>query len=232
MALRHALLAIGFGITALTPVSSPGQAGANKKDILVALDEIMFDNNRFERLAGFARTLGVSDSRIVFSRFNRAFYTSDLETIKKMLPEFEKALETIPAEEADPKAGDLRKMLPQFKKVLETGDQARVRTVLEKYQHDAEARSILSDLQRIDIAIDICAIESTLKVGTVIPPKDWLKHVPPGSRLRESGSDVFGVAYGNQIVDQKPKANAASLERVSKFVPPDFFDLKSPSNKN
>lgn len=232
MALRHPLLFIGFGIAVLAPASSPGQAGANKKDILVALDETTFDNNRFERLAGFARTLGVSDSRIVFSRFNRAFYTGDLEAIKKMLPEFEKALETIPAEEADPKAGDLRKMLPQFKKVLETGDQARVRTVLEKYQRDAEARAILADLRRIDAAIDICAIESNLKAGTIIPPKVWLKQVKPGCRLHESGSDVFGVAYGNQTVDQMPKPNPASLERVSKFVPPDFFDLKSPSNKN
>lgn len=228
---RYPLLLIGLVATSLTTSESLAQNGLTKKDALAALDELTFDNNRFERLIGLARSLGVSDAAIVNARFDRAFYTGDIDGMKRMLPDLEKALATMPADEGNFKADEIRKVLPQFKKIFESGDQTRAKTLLEKYQRQAEARSILTDLIRIDAAVDICAIELNLKAGTVVASKEWVKRVKQGSQLQETGADIFGVLYGNQIVDQTPKPNPASQEKVSKYVPADFFNSVSPANR-
>ena len=231
MAFKFSLIVVGLGVIGLTDFAGIAQIPSNKADAIAALNEYTYDKNRFERAAAMAKSLGVSDQRITLSRFFFTLVNGDLDGVKRALPEFEKALGTLPAEEADSSVSEFRNTIPKFKKVLESGDANRLKTSLENYRREYEAKAILGDLRRIDTAVDIYAIQQRLKIGDTVPVMEWIKHIKAGTALRDTGTDIFGVAYGNQIVDKAPKPNPASLEKVSKYVPADFFDLTSPTNR-
>jgi hypothetical protein len=216
----------------LTFGQSFAQNGMNKADAISALDEPTHDINRFERAVALARSLGVSDSRITISRFSQTLFDGNLEAAKRQFAEAEKALATLPANESIDKQSEILQILPKIKKMLESGDHARIQATLEKAQRTTEAKSIAMDLRRIDAAVDQCAIEQRLQIGSPVPKSEWLKKVTPGSRLRDTGADIFGLAYGDQVVDRAPKPNPASAEKVSAHVPANFFDLPSAAKRN
>lgn len=227
MAIPSSLIFVGLGVISLSTGSSYAQVATGKADALRALDEPTRDMNRFERTAALARSLGVSEARITISRFSQIMFAGDIEGGRKILPEAEKAAATLQPDEMNSMLSEIKQKMPILKKLLESKDASRVRVILEQAQKATEARSILADLQKIDSAVDQCAIEQNLRPGAAVPAREWLKRVPSGSRLRETGADVFGAIYGDQIVDQAPKPNAASAAKLVGHVAPDYFDLKS-----
>jgi len=154
-------------------------------------------------------------------------FAGDVEGGRRILPDAEKAAAALQPDELNETLSEIKRMIPKLKKLLESKDVSRVRVILEQAQKATEASSILADLQQIDSAVDQCAIEQNLRPGAAVPAREWLKKVRSGSRLRETGADVFGATYGDQIVDQAPKPNAASASKLVGHVAPDYFDLKS-----
>lgn len=216
------LAAIGCTLGPSHAQSNPGKAAA-----IQALDEPTHDKIRFERVISSAKTYGVSEARITLARFFFLLLNGDLEGIKSQMGEYEKAFAVLPADEMSPGMQEVRQILPQFRKVIESKDLGKLQVLLTRHQRQFEAGQILRDLQIIDAAVDQCAIETNLKTGSVVTVREWIKYTRNGSRLKETGADIFGVAYGEQVVDQSPRPNPSSVEKVIQFVPPDFFNLKS-----
>jgi hypothetical protein len=231
MAIRPSLLFVGLSVIGLSTGSGYAQALTTKVDVLRALDEPTHDMNRFERVAALARSVGVSDARITIARFSQIMFAGDIEGGRKILPETEKAVAALKPDEVSGTLSEIGQMMPAFKKVLESNDVNRVRMALEKSQKAVEAKSILTDLRQIDSAVDQCALEQRLQIGATVPASEWLKKIRSGSRLRETRADVFGATYGDQIVDQPPKPNAASAAKLAGHVPPNYFDLSSGAQK-
>jgi hypothetical protein len=207
----------------------------SKSDLLSALGEFSYDKARFERNVALARSLGVSDSQILIARFGQALGAGEIGTVKQLLPDVEKALSTMPESELGGNLDDIRQFrssVQLIKKYLSSGEPSRLNEIISTTQRKAEARSILSDLIRIDSAVDVYALENRLGLGAKVPAREWIKKLQLGSRLRDSGTDIFGVAYGDQIVGQDPTPNPSSAEKVAKFVPEGFFKIPAPTKKN
>lgn len=227
MAARPILFAVALGVIACAASTVFAQENMTKEDALASLDELCIDDALFERIAARARTFGVSEPRIAIARSFNKIRTGTLDDVKRQLVELEKAIDALPAADAGQWAASWKEGVLDLKKIINFPNREVVQSALFKRQRKSEALAILSDLQRIDLAVDMCAIELNLRVGAVVPAGEWLKRIKWGTRLRDTGADIFGVPYGNQIVDRAPQPNRASLEKVSKYVEADFFDIQA-----
>lgn len=68
----------------------------------------------------------------------------------------------------------------------------------------SQASKIINDLRMIDSAMDQYAIETSKKSGDAIDVSDWTNYVKKDTVLYSTGQDLFGNAYGAQVVDQHP----------------------------
>src|SRR5262245_44286941 len=117
MANRTTLLStIGFTLISLMTATGFAQSSMTKRDALEALDEIVREQSRFDRVNAMARSLGVSEPRLATCRFVQAVCLGDFATVKQMLPEMDKAFANIPPDEAFSSDAQLRQMLPGVKK--------------------------------------------------------------------------------------------------------------------
>lgn len=207
-------LVIGFGLTACLCTRAVAQVPSSKADAIVALDELSYDNARFERMTTLAKSLGVSDARIVLARFANDLIHGDFEKIRRSLPEIETAVNTVPPDESAAELDKVRETFPKLKKVMGQKDPVRLKAFVEDYKRGLEVYSIQKDLGRIEAAVDTCALKGNLAPQAVVPLSEWLKNVPLGTRLRDRGEDIFGNQYGSQVVGQKPVPNPAFLQKM------------------
>src|SRR6185295_8069029 len=69
----------------------------------------------------------------------------------------------------------------------------------------SQATKILNDLRMIDAAVDQYAIETGRKTGDPVSVPDWTNYVKKDTALYNTGNDLFGNAYGDQVIDTLPK---------------------------
>src|SRR6266508_3674238 len=69
----------------------------------------------------------------------------------------------------------------------------------------SQASRILNDLRLIDAAVDQYAIETSKGTGATANVADWTNYLKKDTMLYTTGKDMFGNAYGDQIVDSLPK---------------------------
>src|SRR5437764_371024 len=79
----------------------------------------------------------------------------------------------------------------------------------------SQASKILNDLRMIDAAIDQYAIETAKTTGATVAVTDWTNYVKKDSTLFTTGADLFGNAYGAQVVDSLPKCSASAWASLS-----------------
>src|SRR4051812_14451376 len=87
----------------------------------------------------------------------------------------------------------------------------------------SQASRIINDLRLIDSAIDQYAIENNKKTGDPVGTTDWTAYLKKGSTLYMTAKDIFGNAYGTQVVDTLPKAPAAAWNALSDVAGSDFW---------
>jgi prepilin-type N-terminal cleavage/methylation domain-containing protein len=87
----------------------------------------------------------------------------------------------------------------------------------------SQAGRILNDLRMIDSAVDQYAIENGKSTGDPVATVDWTSYVKKGTRLYETGTDLFGNNYNAQTVDSLPSVPASSKLALSDVVDNTFW---------
>jgi prepilin-type N-terminal cleavage/methylation domain-containing protein len=87
----------------------------------------------------------------------------------------------------------------------------------------SQAAKILNDLRMIDSAIEQYAIETGKQSGSTVSVPDWTNYVKKDSILYGTGQDLFGNAYGDQIVDSLPKASNSAWSALSDVADDAFW---------
>src|SRR6266446_4067423 len=87
----------------------------------------------------------------------------------------------------------------------------------------SQATRILNDLRMIDSAVDQYAIETNRTTGNPVVIKDWTSYLKSGTVLYNTGNDILGHTYGDQVVDTLPKVPAASYAGLSDVAPAGFW---------
>ena len=87
----------------------------------------------------------------------------------------------------------------------------------------AQATRILNDLRMIDSAVDQYAIETNRVTGYPVFTADWVIYLKKGTVLYNTGNDLLGNPYGNQVVDSLPAVPVASFNGLSDVAPSSFW---------
>ncbi len=87
----------------------------------------------------------------------------------------------------------------------------------------SQASKILNDLRLISSAVDQYAIEATKKTGDTVEIVDWTKYLKKDTNLEATGNDLFGKAYGPQVVDTLPKVDPTTKAALSDVTDDAFW---------
>ena len=87
----------------------------------------------------------------------------------------------------------------------------------------SQATKILNDLRMIDGAVDQYAIETGRKTGDPVTTSDWTNYVKKNATLYNTGADLFGDTYGDQIVDTLPVVPTSAFNTLSDVAPAAFW---------
>ena len=87
----------------------------------------------------------------------------------------------------------------------------------------SQATKILNDLRMIDSAVDQYAIETNRSTGSACAVADWTSYLKSGTILYNTGADLFGNTYGDQVVDSLPSVPAAAWNTLSDVAPAEFW---------
>jgi len=92
----------------------------------------------------------------------------------------------------------------------------------------SQASRILNDLRMIDAAVDQYAIETNRTTNFVVGTQDWTNYVKKNSVLYNTGTSLFGTAYGAQTVDTIPQVPAADYAVLSDVAGTGFWSPYGP----
>ena len=92
----------------------------------------------------------------------------------------------------------------------------------------SQASKIINDLRMISGAIDQYAIENSKKSTDPVLVADWTKYIKKDTNLYDTGQDLFGNAYGDQIVDSLPKVPQSSYDALSDVADNTFWSPYNP----
>jgi len=92
----------------------------------------------------------------------------------------------------------------------------------------SQASRILNDLRMIDSALDQYAIENNKKSNVPVGTADWTSYIKKGSPLYNTGSSIFGTAYGPQTVDQIPQVPSSDYDVLSDVAGTGFWSPYGP----
>jgi prepilin-type N-terminal cleavage/methylation domain-containing protein len=87
----------------------------------------------------------------------------------------------------------------------------------------SQASKVLNDLRLISSAMDQYAIETAKKTGDTVSVADWTNYLKKDTNLYATGLDLFGNAYGDQIVDSLPHVDAATKASLSDVTDDAFW---------
>ena len=80
-------------------------------------------------------------------------------------------------------------------------------------QKRSQATLVKNDLRLIDDAIAQYALETNRNSGDTVEVDDWIDYIKDG-RLYETGQDVLGDFYGDQLVDTLPTVPSSTWDAL------------------
>jgi prepilin-type N-terminal cleavage/methylation domain-containing protein len=87
----------------------------------------------------------------------------------------------------------------------------------------SQATTVKNDLRLIDSAIAQYAMETNKQTADSVYVDDWLDYIKQDIALYDTGQDLFGNDYGDQIVDSLPTVPASTYDTLSDVVDSDFW---------
>jgi len=87
----------------------------------------------------------------------------------------------------------------------------------------SQATRVLNDLRMIDAAVDQYAIETNKATAAACAVADWTSYLKSGTVLYNTGNDLFGNTYGDQVVDTLPGVPQGAWDTLSDVAPADFW---------
>ena len=79
----------------------------------------------------------------------------------------------------------------------------------------SQASLVKNDLRLIDAAISQYAIEANKLTGDTVAADDWVEYVNENGDLHDTGEDILGNEFGDQIVDSLPAVPANTWDALS-----------------
>ena len=197
-----------------------------QKAIISALAEYQEDAAAFEEITQRATAAEIPASLINMMRLGFLLHQAEFEKVKALLPAVEASRPELHIHAFAPTNPEVfddlitlaRSMVSAWQKDPEG---ARKKAATARKQ--AQAKSIMEDLRRIDAASDMASIERNKRSGEMITPEVWRTYLDAECRLHRTGADCFGNPYGAVLANKLPMVNRISFERIKDAVPPDFF---------
>lgn len=87
----------------------------------------------------------------------------------------------------------------------------------------SQATSVKNDLRLIDDAIAQYAIETNRNTGDTVEVDDWLDYMKDDTKLANTGQDVLGNDYNDQIVDSLPVVPAQTWDAFLDVADSNFW---------
>ena len=87
----------------------------------------------------------------------------------------------------------------------------------------AQGVAVLTDLRLIDGAMDQYALEYNRSANATIKVAAWKMYIKPGTRLYNTGGDIFGDLYGDQTLSILPPVPSAAWDSLSDVCDASFW---------
>ena len=87
----------------------------------------------------------------------------------------------------------------------------------------SQATSVLNDLRMIDAALELYATENSKMSGAPVAISEWKRYIKMGTPLYETGRDVFGNAFGPQLVGRPPRVPGGTRSVLADTVGDEFW---------
>jgi prepilin-type N-terminal cleavage/methylation domain-containing protein len=87
----------------------------------------------------------------------------------------------------------------------------------------SQASLVKNDLRLIDSAIAQYAVDTNKQSGDPVEVDDWIDYVKESSNLYDTGQDILGHDYGDQIVNNLPTVPASTWDTLSDVADSAFW---------
>ena len=87
----------------------------------------------------------------------------------------------------------------------------------------SQATMVKNDLRQIDGAIAMYAMETNKKTADLVYVDDWTDYVKIDGELYNTGKDLLGHDYNDQVVDSPPVVPAATYDALSDVADSAFW---------
>jgi prepilin-type N-terminal cleavage/methylation domain-containing protein len=87
----------------------------------------------------------------------------------------------------------------------------------------SQATMVKNDLRLIDDAISQYAIETLKTTGAAVYVDDWQDYIKDNTRLADSGQDVLGNDFNDQVVDSLPYVPGSTWDLLSDVADTAFW---------
>ena len=87
----------------------------------------------------------------------------------------------------------------------------------------SQATLVKNDLRLIEHAVDQYAIETNKKASDAVYVADWVDYVKIDGDLYNTGQDIFGHDYADQIVDSLPTVPATTYDSLTDVADAAFW---------
>ena len=194
---------------------------------------------QFRPVVDRARKAGFPEPLVEQISLCMAIRAGNVDGLKDWLPRVQSRADnskTYPGDEALLPTVEGAQALAKFGVIalqLETDRRTFLMQVMEKPRMLAEADSVFRDLDAIDSACIRLQNKGTFKPGDTVPPAEWeeaLPKEPRFQRLRRTGMNVLGHAYGNQKIGERPMVPRETFQYFeSMFKAGDWFPYRDPA---
>jgi prepilin-type N-terminal cleavage/methylation domain-containing protein len=87
----------------------------------------------------------------------------------------------------------------------------------------SQASKVINDLRLISAAVDQYAIENSRVTGNPVRIQDWTAYLKSDTELYNTGANLFGHEFGDQVVDTMPTVPADTFNALSDVAPAPFW---------
>ncbi len=197
-----------------------------------AMDWVPVDYAAFGLLMEKAKAAGIEDLDTLLARLDASLLFGDIDTLKRLLPEAEKAKDEIAKRKGGNASAreEVARSLKLAKRFLALAEnhpsEAPRRAEIFRMYYFAEMT--LEHARMLDAALDQASIEKNLKEGSTVPWEQLQKYLQKDTQLSATGATIFGDKFGPYATGTPPRIPAATFEKLKPYLPPETWGVYAP----